>query len=288
MRLCLITLFSMSMSEDQPPSRSQKSLFYRITNLFNSKSSKADLREYLQEAKENNIIDAKEAEMMQGVLAVSELKVRDVMIPKSQMVTIDVSADFSTIVGMVNESGHSRFPVIKDGQVQGILLAKDLLAYIDDAIANFDIKKVIRKARVIPESKPLDILLREFRLQRLHMVIISNEYGEVSGLVTIEDVIEEIVGDIDDEYDVEEAEHIRRLDTESYWVDALTEVEEFNEVFHSELEEESAETIGGHLMVFLGYVPPVGEKINYADMDFIVKEADERRIIALVVKYTEG
>lgn len=288
MRLCLITSFSMSMSEDQPPSRSQKSLFYRITNLFNSKNSKADLREYLQEAKENNIIDAKEAEMMQGVLAVSELKVRDVMIPKSQMVTIDASADFSTIVGMVNESGHSRFPVIKDGQVQGILLAKDLLAYIDDAIADFDIKKVIRKARVIPESKPLDILLREFRLQRLHMVIISNEYGEVSGLVTIEDVIEEIVGDIDDEYDVEEAEHIRRLDTESYWVDALTEVEEFNEVFHSELEEESAETIGGHLMVFLGYVPPVGEKINYADMDFIVKEADERRIIALVVKYTES
>lgn len=273
------------MCEDQPPSRNQKSFLQKLSNFFNqSNSSKADLREYLQEAKENNIIDAKEAEMMQGVLAVSELKVRDVMIPKSQMVTIDATADFNAIVDMVNESGHSRFPVMKDGQLQGILLAKDLLAYIN-GIDAFDIKKVTRNARVIPESKPLDILLREFRLQRLHMGIISNEYGEVSGLVTIEDVIEEIVGDIDDEYDVEEDESIKRLDAESYLVDALTEVDDFNEAFHSELDEESAETIGGHIMVHLGYVPPVGEKVNYAGLDFIVKEADERRIQTLVVKY---
>lgn len=274
------------MSEDQPPSRNQKSFFQKLSNLFNQQSSKADLREYLQEAKENNIIDAKEAEMMQGVLAVSELKTRDVMIPKSQMVTIDATADFAGIVETVNESGHSRFPVMKDGQLQGILLAKDLLAYVNNVSA-FDIKKVTRRARVIPESKPLDVLLREFRLQRLHMGIISNEYGEVSGLVTIEDVIEEIVGDIDDEHDVEEDESIKQLDNESYLVDALTEVDDFNEAFHRELDEESAETIGGHLMVFLGYVPSVGEKISYAGLDFIVKEADERRIQSLVVKYNE-
>ncbi|MPV85210.1 HlyC/CorC family transporter [Ostreibacterium oceani] len=272
------------MNDDQPPSRTQRNFLQKLSQWLTKQNSKADLREYLQEAQDNNIIDHEEAAMMAGVLSVSEQRVRDVMIPKSQMVTVSPELTFDQIIDAVMVSGHSRFPIEHNDEIIGILLAKDLLNYVYQQGISFDIQQIMRPVKLIPESKPLDILLREFRFQRVHMVIVTNEYGDVSGLVTIEDVLEEIVGDIDDEYDLSVGEQIKKLDNTSYWVNALTEVDDFNDFFASQFDADQTDTIGGQILSQFGYVPNQGERICLAGFDFIVKEADERRILALVVK----
>lgn len=272
------------MNDDQPPSRSSKNLFQSLAGLFHRKNSKADLREYLQEAQENNIIDTEEAAMMAGVLAVSEQRVRDVMLPKSKMVMLPDDISFAETIELVLASGHSRFPVERDDEIIGILLAKDLLSYVNQPAEAFAIESIMRPVRLIPESKPLDILLREFRHQRVHMVIVTNEYGDVAGLVTIEDVLEEIVGEIDDEHDGETSNDIRQLDEKRYMVSALTKVEDFNEAFATELDEEASDTIGGFVLSHFGYVPQKGEAVSFADLNFIIKNADDRRILDLLVE----
>lgn len=271
------------MNEDQPPSSHIRGILQRMNSLFTKQSSKADLREYLQDAQENKIIDTEEAAMLEGVLAFSEQRVRDVMLPKSKMVTVSEEMPFDQLIKLVIDSGHSRFPVEGDEEIIGILLAKDLLAYLNQDTANFSIQTVMRNVYHIPESKPLDVMLREFRRKRLHMAMVTNEYGELAGLITIEDVIEEIVGEIDDEHDREDSEEIQRLAPNYFVVNALTEVEDFNDYFKTTLDIDAHDTIGGFVLSNFGYVPQTGESVQFAGLNFIVRQADDRRIVELAV-----
>ena len=236
-------------------------------------------------------LDAEEKSMLAGVLDVSETQVREVMVPRSQMVVIDIGQEFDEILSLIVASGHSRFPVIGEDrdEVLGILLAKDLLRYFGtDMAKEVTIRKLLRPASVIPESKRLNALLKEFRASHNHMAIVVDEYGGVAGLLTIEDVLEEIVGEIDDEHDQEEAEFIRpdgdRNGKPSYAVRALTRVEDFNEYFECELEDEEYDTVGGLVMHELGRLPRRGEKIYFGGFEFAVVKADKRRIDALQVQ----
>lgn len=272
------------MNDVQPPPRTLQHFFQPIIGLFQKQNSKEDLKEYLQEAQENNIIDTEEAAMMAGVLSVYEQRVRDVMLPKSKMVTVAYDLSFDETVRLVLESGHSRFPVERDDNIVGILLAKDLLDYVHRDAEAFRIESLMRNVRFIPESKRLDVLLREFRHQRLHMVVVTNEYGDIAGLATIEDVLEEIVGDIGDEHDNETNEDIQKLDSNRYLVSALTEVEDFNAFFKTDLDEEANDTIGGFVLSHFGYVPKIKENVSFSGLHFMVKDADDRRILTLVVE----
>ena len=236
-------------------------------------------------------LDAEEKSMLTGVLEVSETQVREVMVPRSQMVVIDIDDPFDATLKMIVESGHSRFPVIGDDrdEVLGILLAKDLLRYFGtDAARGVTIRKLLRPASVIPESKRLNALLREFRASHNHMAIVVDEYGGVAGLLTIEDVLEEIVGEIEDEHDDEEAEFIRpdgdRNGRPSFAVRALTRVEDFNDYFECELADDEYDTIGGLVMHELGRLPRRGEKVEFGGFVFAVIKADKRRIDALQVQ----
>lgn len=236
-------------------------------------------------------LDAEEKSMLTGVLEVSETQVREVMVPRSQMVVIDIDDPFDATLKMIVESGHSRFPVIGEDrdEVLGILLAKDLLRYFGtDAAREVTIRKLLRPAAVIPESKRLNALLKEFRASHNHMAIVVDEYGGVAGLLTIEDVLEEIVGEIEDEHDDEEAEFIRpdgdRNGRPSFAVRALTRVEDFNDYFECELADEEYDTVGGLVMHELGRLPRRGEKVEFGGFVFAVIKADKRRIDALQVQ----
>ena len=206
------------------------------------------LSDVLADAKDRGLIEADVLSMMEGVLQVSAIQVRDVMVPRAQMVVVQREDPPEKILPAVIESGHSRFPVVGEDrdEVVGILLAKDLLRYFaEDSAASFDIRECLRPAVFIPESKRLNVLLREFRNSHNHMAIVVDEYGGVSGLLTIEDVLEQIVGDIGDEYDVDEVEGIHKEAERTFAVPALTRIEEFNDVFDTRFSDEDADTIGG-------------------------------------------
>ena len=277
---------------DKPPSTSGSGipgLVARIKRAFKGEPwSRDEIQTFIQSEVE---LDAEEKSMLFGVLEVSETQVRDVMVPRSQMVVIDIEQEFDEILALIVESGHSRFPVIgaDRDEVLGILLAKDLLRYFgSDAAKEITIQKVLRPAAVIPESKRLNALLKEFRASHNHMAIVVDEYGGVAGLLTIEDVLEEIVGEIDDEHDQEEAVCIRpdgdRNGKPSYAVRALTRIEDFNEYFSCVLEDEEYDTIGGLVMHELGRLPRRGEKVYFGGFEFAVIKADKRRIDALQVQ----
>ena len=277
---------------DKPPSTSGSGtpgLVARIKRAITGEPwSRDEIQTFIQSEVE---LDAEEKSMLSGVLEVSETQVREVMIPRSQMVVIDIEDDFDETLKLIVESGHSRFPVIGEDrdEVLGILLAKDLLRYYgSDEAKELTIKKLLRPASVIPESKRLNALLKEFRASHNHMAIVVDEYGGVAGLLTIEDVLEEIVGEIDDEHDHEEAEFIRpdgdRNGKPSFAVRALTRIEDFNEYFDSELEDEEYDTIGGLVMHVLGRLPRRGEKVEHGGFEFAVIRADRRRIDALQVQ----
>ncbi|MCP4300355.1 MAG: CBS domain-containing protein [Gammaproteobacteria bacterium] len=277
---------------DKPPSTSgsgSPGLVARIKRAFKGEPwSRDEIQTFIQSEVE---LDAEEKSMLSGVLEVSETQVREVMVPRSQMVVIDIEQDFDEILALIVESGHSRFPVIGEDrdEVLGILLAKDLLRYFgSDAAKQLTIKKLLRPASVIPEPKRLNALLKEFRASPNHMAIVVDEYGGIAGLLTIEDVLEEIVGEIDDEHDHEEAEFIRpdgdRNGKPSFAVRALTRVEDFNEYFECELDDEEYDTIGGLVMHELGRLPRRGEKIDFGGFRFSVIKADKRRIDALQVQ----
>jgi magnesium and cobalt transporter len=277
---------------DKPPSTSgsgSPGLVARIKRAFKGEPwSRDEIQTFIQSEVE---LDAEEKSMLSGVLEVSETQVREVMVPRSQMVVIDIEQDFDEILALIVESGHSRFPVIGEDrdEVLGILLAKDLLRYFgSDAAKEITIKNLLRPASVIPESKRLNALLKEFRASHNHMAIVVDEYGGIAGLLTIEDVLEEIVGEIDDEHDHEEAEFIRpdgdRNGMPSFAVRALTRVEDFNEYFECELDDEEYDTIGGLVMHELGRLPRRGEKVDFGGFQFSVIKADRRRIDALQVQ----
>ena len=276
---------------DKPPSTTgpgSPGLLARIRRAF---SGEPWSRDEIQTFIESEVgLDAEERSMLAGVLEVSETQVRDVMIPRSQMVVIDIEQDFRDILAMIIESGHSRFPVIGEerDEVLGILLAKDLLRYFGADAEDIALQKLLRPAAVIPESKRLNALLKEFRASHNHMAIVVDEYGGIAGLLTIEDVLEEIVGEIEDEHDDEEVVFIRpdgdRNGKPSYSVRALTRVEDFNEYFECALDDEEYDTIGGLVMHELGRLPRRGEKVNFGGFEFAVIKADRRRIDALQVQ----
>ena len=229
--------------------------------------------------------------MLTGVLEVAETQVREVMSPRSQMTVIERDQDLDKMLSVIIESGHSRFPVIGEDrdEVLGILLAKDLLKhYRESSAGELHIENYLRPAVVIPESKRLNALLKEFRDSHNHMAIVVDEYGGVSGLLTIEDVLEEIVGEIDDEHDQEEAEFIlaeaERDGRPCYAVRALTRIDDFNEYFECDLTGDEFDTIGGLVMHELGRLPRPGEEVNYSGFDFRVTKADRRRIDSLSVQ----
>ncbi len=277
---------------EKPPSTTGSGtpgLVARIRRAFRGEPwSRDEIQTFIESEVE---LDAEEKSMLTGVLEVSETQVREVMVPRSQMVVIDIEDDFNDILAMIVESGHSRFPVIGEDrdEVLGILLAKDLLRYFGtDAAREVTIQKLLRPASVIPESKRLNALLKEFRASHNHMAIVVDEYGGVAGLLTIEDVLEEIVGEIEDEHDDEEAAFIRpdgdRNGKPSFAVRALTRIEDFNEYFECELEDEEYDTVGGLVMHELGRLPRRGEKVDFGGFEFAVVKADKRRIDALQVQ----
>jgi magnesium and cobalt transporter len=244
------------------------------------------LEEILADAKDRGLIDGDVLRMLEGVLEVSEIQVRDVMVPRSQMVVVQRDDPPERILPIVIESGHSRFPVVGEDrdEVIGILLAKDLLRFFAQSNgAEFDIRECVRPAVFIPEAKRLNVLLKEFRVSHNHMAIVVDEYGGVSGLLTIEDVLEQIVGDIGDEYDVDETETIRKEAERTFVVPALTKIDEFNAVFGTRFSDEECDTIGGLVLHELGRMPRRGEAIEIGGLEIKVVRADRRRIDTLRV-----
>jgi len=274
------------MSEDQSSGGSGKSTWVeKIGKAFSSQPRDRDeLITLLKETCEHGIIDADALAMMEGAIEVSETQVRDAMIPRSQMIVVHYDSDLDEFLPQILESGHSRFPVIGEDkdEVVGILLAKDLLPHLASGGEQFDLAETIRTAVVIPESKRLNLLLRDFRSSRNHMAIVVDEYGGVSGLITIEDVLEEIVGEIDDEYDEEEEALILPLDENLYQVQALTPIDDLNDLFSSDLSDDDYGTVGGLLLAEFGRVPEHGDMVVLDDrFEFRVTKADSRRIITL-------
>ncbi len=249
-------------------------------------ATREDLLEMLRDGRWRTVLDADELGMLQGVLEVSQTQVRDVMIPRSHMVVIDLESPREEVLRTIIECGHSRFPVIGDDrdEVIGILLAKDVLRhFVETPQQAFDLKGLLRSATFIPESKRLNTLLKEFRVSRNHMAIVVDEYGGTAGLLTIEDVLEEIVGDIGDEHDPQEAERISKQDESHYHVRALTRIDEFNEYFGSELDDDDYDTIGGLVIDQLGRLPRRGESVLFGGFRFKVLQADRRRVHGLEV-----
>ena len=260
----------------------------RLTQTFAAEpQDRQELLAILREARTRGLLEADALPMLEGVLAVAELHVRDIMVPRAQMVFVRREDPVSRILPTVVESGHSRFPVMDEDRddIVGILLAKDLLRLCSgEARERFDIREFMRPAVFVPESKRLNVLLKEFRGSRNHMAIVVDEYGGVAGLVTIEDVIEQIVGDIDDEFDVEDDQNIRKEAERLFLVRGVTRIEEFNEYFGARLsEEEGFETVAGLLMKQFGRLPRRGEATAIDGFEFRVMRADRRRIDALRV-----
>ncbi len=259
----------------------------RLTDSFSSEPRDLeDLNEVMSHAKQRGIIEPDAYEMFEGVLRVIELQVRDIMVPRSQMIVVNRDDPPETLLPAVIESGHSRFPVIGEDrdEIVGILLAKDLLRYFaEGGKEDFDIKECLRPVVFIPESKRLNVLLKEFRVSHHHMAIVVDEYGGVSGLVTIEDVLEQIVGDIGDEYDVDEDLDIRREGERQFTVKGQTRIEDFNEYFGVEFPDEEFDTIGGLATNFLGRLPRRGETFALSGLEFKVLRADRRRVDMLRV-----
>ncbi len=265
----------------------QKNWLDRLKQVFsNDPKNREELLNQLRDAEHSELLDSEALQIIEGAIQVADMQVREVMIPRSQMVCIRAEETPEQFLPALIESGHSRFPVIGDtkDEVLGVLLAKDLLPLIlDKGSRRFAIKDLLRPATVIPESKRLNVLLHDFRTNRNHMAIVIDEYGGVAGLVTIEDVMEQIVGDIEDEYDVEEDSFIKPLNDGEYVVKALTPIEDFNEHFDSEFSEEEFDTIGGIVMQQFGHLPKRNETITIDNFSFQVLNADNRRIRLLRV-----
>ena len=249
-------------------------------------ADRGSLVELLAESQQRGVLDADAFAMLEGVLEVADLQVRDIMVPRAQMICLRREEPLSRILTAIVESGHSRFPVLADDRddVVGILLAKDLLRqFAAAATQRFDIREYLRPATVVPESKRLNVLLKEFRVNRNHMAIVVDEYSGVAGLVTIEDVIEQIIGDIDDEFDVEEDQDIRREAERQFSVRGSTRIAEFNQYFNVELPEDEFDTIAGLVMKQFGRMPRRGESVQLAGFELRVTRADRRRIDTLRV-----
>ncbi|WP_207001157.1 HlyC/CorC family transporter [Microbulbifer salipaludis] len=284
-----------SMTTDEPPSSSssnrprstEKNWLDKILGAFSQEpKSRDELLDIIKDAAENKVVDAEALSIIEGALDVSSQQVREIMIPRSQMVVVSIEDSPKDFLPKIIESGHSRFPVVGESidDIRGILLAKDLLPLVLKGVDEFRLEDHIRPANIIPESKRLNILLREFRENRYHMAVVIDEYGGVSGVVTIEDILEEIVGEIEDETDEEEADSfIRKVSDNDFVVKALTPIEDFNEYFGCEFSDEEFDTIGGLIMQSFGHLPGRDEMTKLGEFKFRVLYADNRQIHLLRV-----
>ena len=274
------------MNEDRFSSEpDERSWLDKITHLFSSEPrTRADLEDVLSIAADNEVIDQDARSIIEGAMQVSDMQARDIMIPRSQMVVIKAEQTLEEILPQIIRAAHSRYPVIGDSNddVLGILLAKDLLPLIlDREHADLQIADLLRQTLVVPESKRLNVLLREFRENRNHMAIVIDEYGGVAGLVTIEDVLEEIVGEIEDETDVEEDQFIRKISDQDFFVKALTPIEDFNSYFNANFSDEEFDTVGGLVLQAFGHMPARNEVTTLEHFEFKVINADQRKIHSL-------
>jgi magnesium and cobalt transporter len=270
---------------DDPESHKPTLLERLSALLLREPEDREQLVTLLHGAYENNLLDADALSMMEGVLQVSERQVREIMIPRAQMDVIDIVQPAEAFIPFVIEAAHSRFPVIEGDKdnIIGILLAKDLLRYY--AGEEFNVRDMLRPVVFVPESKRLNVLLRDFRSNRNHIALVVDEYGGVSGMVTIEDVLEQIVGDIEDEYDFDEDEdNIIADDTGHYRVKADTEIADFNEALGTDFSDEDCDTVGGLVLKAAGQLPKCGDRLPVGDLIFTVLRGDSRRLYSLLVE----
>jgi len=274
-------------------SRSKTSLTWlqRLTKRFSEPKNQEQLIEVIRNASTRHILDAEALSIVEGALSVSQMQARDVMIPRSQVVMVSRDSSAEDTLKLITEMAHSRFPVIDDDRddVIGILLAKDLLAAVVSADKfEFDLREIMRPAVFIPESKRLNVLLREFRARRNHMAIVVDEYGGVAGMVTIENVLEQIVGEIEDEHDIDDDAPILKHDESTYTIKALTEVEDFNDYFNENWNDDDFDTVGGFVMNHFGHLPARDEKVVIGKFQFTVMRADNRRIHLLEMRVLQN
>ncbi len=269
--------------DDKP---AQKSWFNNLkSHLLIEPETPEELNEVLKGAIEKELLDRETFKMIEGVMAVSQMQVRDIMIPRSHMVVLEQDQSIETMLKIVSDSSHSRFPIIGENKddVLGLVLVKDFLkAYLHRG--SIDITSILRPAHFVPESKRLDSLLNEFKSSHNHLAVVVDEYGGIAGLVTIEDILEEIVGDIEDEFDATEDEDIVKIDENHYHLHALTELEEINEHLGTTFMDDAVDTIGGFLSRQLGHIPRIGETLTIDGWEISVLKADNRRIIQIELK----
>lgn len=274
--------------DDKTVTKSRTWMERLSTFLAREPTNREQLMEVLRDAESRNVVSGEMLGMLERILQVSEMQVREIMVPKSQMVVIEKDSSIDDLLAIVLDSGHSRFPITDpvNGEITGILLAKDLLKYYENKDkVEFNLAAFTRPATFTAQSKRLDILLREFRVNRNHIAIVLDEYGHVEGLVTIEDVLEQIVGEIEDEYDIDEDDaYIKKHSDNSFIVKAQTPIDDFNEYFKTDFSDEEFDTIGGILLQKFGHLPKRGETIKLKNWRFKVLHSDSRRIYLVEVK----
>lgn len=279
------------MSDDQSSIDPRpRSWIDKIAQVFSDEPTDTkSLLELLRNAEQDQVLDADALSIIEGALQVSNMRVRDIMIPRSQVVTVPANLPTNEIICLVTKASHSRYPVIGENvdNVMGILLAKDLLPLLrNDSPDKFNLKDVVRPATFVPESKRLNVLLKEFRETRHHMAIVIDEYGSVCGVVTIEDVLEQIVGEIEDEYDVDDDSYIKKFDEDNYIVKAITPIDEFNEYFETDFNDQEFSTVGGLVLQHFGHIPERGETVNIGPYLITILNADSRQIKLIKVTST--
>lgn len=273
------------MSEDSSSSGHRSWLDKLAQAFVQEPKTRQELFQLLREANRNKLLDDDALGIVEGAIEISEIKVRDIMIPRSQMVTLQIDQTPEEFLPAIIEAAHSRYPVFGENndEILGILLAKDLLPLILNRPDNFNLRELLRPCNFVPESKRLNVLLKEFRANHNHMAVVIDEYGSVDGLVTIEDVLEQIVGDIEDEHDMEEEGYIRAAPSGDHYVNALTPIEDFNEFFSSSFSDEEFDTIGGIVLNAFGHLPKRNEVVELNNWRFRVANADSRRLHLLRV-----
>jgi magnesium and cobalt transporter len=281
------------MTDDQSSIDSRsRSWIDKIAQIFSDEpTDKKSLLELLRNAEQDQVLDADALSIIEGALQVSSMQVRDIMIPRPQVVTVSSKLPIDDIIELITKASHSRYPVVGDNidNVMGILLAKDLLPYaLQKSSHKLAIKDIVRPATFVPESKRLNVLLKEFKETRQHMAIVIDEYGSVCGAVTIEDVLEQIVGEIEDEHDVDDDSYIKKFDENNHIVKALTPIDEFNDYFESKFSDQEFTTVGGLVLQQFGHIPERGESVNIGEFLFSVLNADSRQIKLIKVTTEQG
>ncbi len=280
------------MSEDRSHDPGDKSWIERIANAFSTEpKSRDELLDLLRAAQQSEVIDSDALTIIEGAMHVGDMQAREIMIPRPQMVVLKAEQPLDEMLNVIIKSAHSRFPVVGENadEVLGILLAKDLLPQLLQGQGeHFNIHKLLRPATLVPESKRLNVLLRDFREKRNHMAVVIDEYGGVAGLITIEDVLEQIVGNIEDEYDEDSDAYIRKIADNDYIVKALTPIEDFNETFQAALSDEEFDTVGGIILQKFGHLPARNEIAHIGDYEFKVINADNRQIHLLRMRVMES